>query len=94
MTTKTSMQIDPYERTWMIVSVVLLIVFLAAVSVAGFAMGIQLPNPERRVDPQTVATDPNSPWHADNAGLRELSPGKYEAYILAQTWQFVPIYLP
>ena len=90
MTTKTSMHIDPYERTWMIVSVVMLVVFFTAVSVAGFAMGIQLPNPEQRVDPQTVATDPNSPWHTDNLGLRELSPGKYEVYILAQVWRFDP----
>lgn len=93
MTTKTSMHIDPYERTWMIVSGVMLVVFLVAVSVAGFAMGIQLPNPDRRVDPATVATDPNSPWHPDNVGLRELSPGKYEAYILAsqlQGWRFIP----
>ena len=52
MTTKTSMHIDPYERTWMIVSAILLVGFLTAISVAGFAMGIQLPNPERRVDPQ------------------------------------------
>ncbi|GAB4579748.1 MAG: cytochrome c oxidase subunit II [Anaerolineales bacterium] len=93
MTTKTSMHIDPYERTWMIVSVVMLVVFLTAVSVAGFSMGIQLPNPDRRVDPKTVATDPDSPWHPDNAGLRELAPGKYEAYILAsqlQGWRFIP----
>ena len=90
MTTKTSMHIDPYERTWMIVSAILLVGFLTAISVAGFAMGIQLPNPERRVDPQTDATDPNSPWYKDNVGLRELAPGKYEVYILAQTWQFTP----
>lgn len=93
MTTKTSMHIDPYERTWMIVSVVLLLIFFTAVSVAGFAMGIQLPNPETRVDPRTVATDPESPWHPDNVGLKEIAPGEYKAYILAsqtQGWRFIP----
>ena len=62
--------------------------FGIAIAVAGFALGIQVPSPEQRVDPRTVATDPNSPW--SDPGLRELSPGKYEAYILAQTWAFLP----
>jgi cytochrome c oxidase subunit 2 len=88
MTTKESMHIDPYERTWIIISIVLIVVFGIAIAVAGFALGIQVPSPEQRVDPRTVSTDPNSPW--SDPGLRELSPGKYEAYVLAQTWQFLP----
>ena len=88
MNTKETMHIDPYERSWIIVSIILLIIFAIAISVAGFALGIQVPSPEQRVDPRTVATDPNSPW--SDPGLRELSPGKYEAYILAQTWAFLP----
>jgi len=88
MSTKESMHIDPYERTWIIVSLVLLVVFAVAIGVAGFALGIQVPSPEQRVDPRTVATDPNSPW--SDPGLRELAPGKYEVYMLAQTWQFLP----
>lgn len=88
MTTKETMHIDPYERAWMMVSLVLLVVFTIAIAVAGFALGIQVPSPEQRVDPRTVATNPNSPWA--EPGLRELAPGKYEAYILAQTWQFLP----
>ncbi len=86
MTTKQSMHIDPYEKNWIRLSIVLLVVFAGAITVAGFMMGIQVPSPEQRVDPATVAE--SGPW-AD-PGLRELSPGKYEAYILAQTWQFVP----
>ena len=81
-----SMHIDPYERAWMGVSLTLLVIFAIAVGVAGFAMGIQVPSPEERVDPRTVAIE--GPW-AD-PGLRELAPGKYDAYILAQTWSFVP----
>lgn len=79
---KQSMHIDPYERNWMIVSIALLVIFAAAITVAGFAMGIQVPSPEERVDPNTVASQ--GPFA--NPGLRELSPGKYEAYILSQTW--------
>lgn len=88
MTTKTSMNIDSYERNWIRVSIALLIVFVTVISVAGFSYGFQVPTVEQRVDPNTVATDPNSPW--SEPGLREISPGEYEAYILAQTWSFLP----
>ena len=43
------------------------------------------------MDPRTVATDPNSPW--SNPGLREIAPGKYDAYILARAipkWEYLP----
>jgi cytochrome c oxidase subunit II len=83
---QTSMHIDPYERNWIIISIVLAVVFAIIIAVAGFAFGIQVPSPEQRVDPRTVANE--GPW-AD-PGLRELAPGKYEAYILAQVWTFLP----
>lgn len=88
MSDQTTMHIDPYERNWMRISIGILIGFAIAITVAGFAFGFQVPSPEQRVDPRTVATDPNSPW--SQPGLRELAPGKYEAYILAQIWQFNP----
>ena len=87
----TKLHIDKYERNWLIISAVLLVVFAAAVSTAAFGMGIQVPAPEQRVDPRTVATDPNSPW--STPGLREVSPGKYDAYILARAvpqWEYLP----
>ena len=83
--------VDSYERNWMIISFVLLVVFATAVSVAAFGLGIQVPAPEQRVDPKTVANDPNSPW--SNPGLREVSPGVYDAYILARAipnWEYLP----
>ncbi len=85
------MHIDPYERGWMIFSAILIVLFAVAVSVAAFGMGIQVPAPEQRVDPKTVASDPNSPW--SNPGLREISPKKYDAYILAHAipnWEYLP----
>ncbi len=85
------MHIDSYERNWMIFSFILLVLFASAVAVAAFGMGIQVPAPEERVDPRTVATDPNSPW--SNPGLREIAPGKYDAYILARAvpqWEYLP----
>lgn len=83
------MHIDPYERNWMIFSAVMLVLFATAVAVAAFGMGIQVPSPEQRIDPKTVASDPNSPW--SNPGVREVVPGeKYDVYILAKTWQYLP----
>ncbi len=86
--TSEKMHIDPYEKNWIRISIALLVGFSIAIGVASFAFGFQVPSPEQRVDPRTVATDPNSPW--SEPGLRELAPGKYEAYVLSQTWQFVP----
>jgi cytochrome c oxidase subunit 2 len=80
------MHIDPYERNWMRLSVVLLVAFLATVTVAGFAMGFQVAGVEQQVDPRTVLD--SEPW--SDPGLREISPGHYEAYVVAQTWAFVP----
>ncbi len=88
MTTKLVFEVDPYEKTWMRIGIATLVFFIALVGVAGYALGFQVPAPEQRVDPKTVAADPNSPW--SNPGLRELAPGKYEAYILAQIWFFNP----
>jgi cytochrome c oxidase subunit 2 len=82
-----TLHVDPYERGWIWFSLGLLVAFAAAITVAGFAMGIQLPGFEQRVDPRTVDTDPNSPW--SKPGLREVVPGrKYDAYILAQIWRY------
>lgn len=81
-----SLQIDRYERGWMIAAIALLATFALAVTVAGAAMGIQLPAPELRVNPQTVAME--GPFA--QPGVRELAPGRYEAYIMAQTWVFIP----
>lgn len=86
------MHIDRYERNFIGLSAVLLVVFFLAVTVGASASGIQVPRPELRVDPKMVAT----PGVYDGFGdpveerVRELSPGKYEAYILASAWKFSP----
>ena len=78
--------IDVYERNWLIISAALLVVFVIAVSIAGFAMGINVPAPQNRVNPNTVAKE--GPFATP--GLRELGGGKYEAYILAGNWKYSP----
>ena len=81
-----TMGIDPFERNWMRFSVALLVVFFATVSVAGLAMGFQVNGADAEVDPRTVLDD--DPWA--EPGLREIAPGEYQAYVVAQAWSFVP----
>lgn len=81
-----SMGIDPYERNWMLLSIALLVVFFATVSVAGFALGFQVNGADSEVDPRTVLD--TEPWATP--GLRQISDGHYEAYVVAKTWVFEP----
>ena len=82
-----SMHIDPYEKNWMRLTMVLLVVFATAVTIAGFALGFQVPSPEERVNPNTVAIG-DGPF-AD-PGLREYPNGSYDLYIVSQMFSFDP----
>lgn len=84
--TKKTMGIDPYERNWIILSVVLIVAFFGLITVAGFALGIQVPDKESRVNP-TELTD-SGPFA--NPGLKELGAGEYEAYIVARAFFYEP----
>jgi cytochrome c oxidase subunit 2 len=84
------MHIDRYERLFIYAAVALLVVFMGALAVSSFAFGIRVPTAYEKVDPRTVATPP-SPWGLPaEERLRELSPGNYEVFLLAQMWQFSP----
>lgn len=78
--------IDPYEKIWIIVSVTVLVLMVAALTIASIAFGIQVPVPEKRVDPRVVTE--SGPF--SEPGLRDLGGGKYEAYIVGQTWNWSP----
>lgn len=84
--TKKTMGVDPWEKRWMIFTIVMLVVFAASITIAGLALGIQLPTEEKRVDPGSL-TD-TGPFA--NPGLREVGPGEYEAYVVSQIWSFDP----
>ncbi len=85
-TDKDSIHIDAYERAWIIASIVLVIIFFIAVTIAGAMMGIQIPGQVGRVDPNTVS----EVGEFSEPGVRELAPGKYEAVIMSKTWSFEP----
>ncbi len=82
------MHVQTYEKWWIGLSVAMLAVMAVAIGMAGFMWGISVPRPEARVDPNTVATAGNFA----NPGLRQLAPGKYEAYLRAESnpWKFRP----
>lgn len=81
------LHIDQWEGIWIRISLVLVTIFVICVIVAAFAFNIQLPGAVGRVDPNNLKAE-GSPFATP--GLRELAPGKYEAYLIAQAvpWQF------
>jgi cytochrome c oxidase subunit II len=79
------MHIHRYERAWLYFSIGLVVVFFLAVFTAAFAGGITLPGPQGEVNPADLSNTDFA-----NPGVREISPGSYEAYIVAQMWQWQP----
>ncbi len=82
-----TLHVERYEGIWMRLSVIIIVIFFLAVTVAGFSAGFQVPGVYQRIDPATLY-DEGSPFA--NPELRELAPGKYEVYIRAQIWMFTP----
>jgi len=80
------MEINRYERIWMGISIVAIVFMLVGVTMAGFSMGVQMPGEAGIVDPRNLKNQP--PF--DQPGLVDKGGGKYEAVIVAQTWQFNP----
>lgn len=87
MTVTEMIHVDRYEGAWMRLSLITLVIFFLAVTVAAFGGGFQLPGVYAQITPEEMYA-PGSPF-ADPQ-VRELAPGKYEAYIRAQIWQFTP----
>lgn len=79
--------IEKWEGIWLRLALVMVVVFVLAIVISTTAFGISVPGAYGRIDPSTL-NDPANPF--SQPGLRELAPGEYEAYIVAQTWQFVP----
>ena len=82
-----ALHVEKWEGIWMRATTVMVVVFILAIIVSATAFGITVPGVSGRIDP-TKLNDPGSPFA--QPGLRELAPGKYEAYMVAQTWNFLP----
>ncbi|GAB1421841.1 cytochrome c oxidase subunit II [Anaerolineales bacterium] len=80
------MHIDKYERTWLIVVVIVLACFFAALTAGFLVYGVRLPSSDEGgfVIPAQLS---NEPGYSD-PGLREIGDKKYELYIIAKKWRF------
>jgi cytochrome c oxidase subunit 2 len=79
--------VDRYEAAWMRASAIIIVIFFIGIVISGFANGIQVPGAYATIDPESLY-DEGSPFA--NPEVRELGPGRYEAYIRSQIWQFTP----
>lgn len=80
------MRVHTYEKAFLWVGAVMLVLFLGALSYASLAMGIHLPGKVAQVDPAEVRSQP--PF--DTPGLRQVGENEYEAVVLGQIWSFQP----
>ncbi|MBV9056169.1 MAG: cytochrome c oxidase subunit II [Candidatus Eremiobacteraeota bacterium] len=80
------MHIHRYERWWMTFGIAMLVVFLLMIGFAAFADNINPPSGLQQVDPQKLSQTP--PF--DKPGLRKLPNGTYEAYYVAEVFNFIP----
>ena len=80
------MKIDRYEKIFMLLGVVILIVGLIAIAISVIHFGIHVLRPDGRLAPTEVrATAP-----FDEPGVYETGDGEYEVVMIAEAWRFVP----
>lgn len=80
------MKIEFYEKLYLVLSAIVLVIGLAAIGAAVFVAGVHVPSPAGRVDAREVRQ--TAPF--DQPGIREVAPGEYEVTMIAQIWSFNP----
>lgn len=80
------MRVHTYERAFLWLGAIMLVVFMIALALASMAMGIHLPGKVGRIDPAEVRSQ--APF--DEPGVRQVGGNAYEAVIIGQAWSFVP----
>jgi cytochrome c oxidase subunit 2 len=80
------MKVDFYEKLFLWLTAVTLVLFLGAIGTALFALRIDVPAPSGRVDPARL--DQTPPF--DSLGLKQEGNGHYKLVMVAQIWSFVP----
>lgn len=77
--------VDKYERYWLNMVIVVLAIFFASL-VAGIAIfGVRPPVAAGFINPLEIDESEFA-----NPGVRHMGGNRYEAYIIAQKWNFVP----
>lgn len=79
-------RVDLYEKAFLGLSLIMLVVFLSALGYAAVGMGVMLPGRAGEIDPGAINETP--PF--DQPGVRQLGPGEYEAVVIGRTWSFTP----
>ena len=80
------MRIHTYERAFLVVGALMLVVFMGALAYASLSMGIELPGRSGLIDPAAVAETP--PF--DEPGVWRGADGTYEVVLIARAWGFEP----
>ena len=75
-----------YEKAFLALSAVILVLFLGALAYATFGMGIHVPSRAGEIDPAALAT--TSPF--DRPGVNRLGPDRYEVVVVGKAWTFSP----
>jgi cytochrome c oxidase subunit II len=80
------MKMEAYEKLFLGLAVVVLVVFMGAIFWSVAVQGIVLPAPVQQVDPNTVAS--TAPF--DQPGVKQVGPNEYEVVMTAKIWAFTP----
>lgn len=80
------MNVPLYERIWIILMIIVMVVFIGVLSFNAFALGRHPPGHAELIRPEDVFTDPRT----SPTGVLEVAPGKYEVRMAAFTFAFEP----
>ena len=80
------MKVHAYERAFLWLGAVMLVVFGITLVITSTAMGIHLPGAVQRLDPAQVREIP--PF--DEPGVRQIGENRYEVVLLGFAWAFQP----
>lgn len=75
-----------YEKVFLVLGAIMLVLFLGALLYASVAMGIHLPGPAGAINPPAVMTTP--PF--DKPGVHQTGPNEYQAVVIGYAWGFTP----
>lgn len=80
------MEVDRYERIWMAMSAVFMVVAIVAIVASVVFHTAQLPEPAGRIAPEEVTS--TAPF--DEPGLHQRSDGSWELVYIGQAWAWTP----
>ncbi|HET6950886.1 MAG TPA: cytochrome c oxidase subunit II [Acidimicrobiales bacterium] len=80
------LEIDPWERIWLVISMVVLTIFAAALIISAVGFGFTLPGASGRVDPRTVTESGDFA----EPRLEQLGDDRFVAYVVSRQFVFEP----